>query len=355
MRWALLFPVFFVMLAATATAAGKSEPAKVGPLDGKQVESLPPVITPMEAPDATMLVEKIANPGLAETAEKMEDTITAITEWQRLAYEFSGADRAKALQRLAAVQIKAGQKQGAAQTLRTFMKENPQSPGLAKARYQLFMATHDTPAETEALNLIMQQNPRTAWDDAALYTLVYNKALATGHVEETYGMEKAATLQTRMKMLDQQNTARKATATMLGFVPGAGQMFLGKYAEGGLYLMLWALITLAFLSACRHRQYAYSFPLALAMAGLWLNSPGSAAQIAKDMAEAERKAAMPQWAGLQPEEPAEAETAAVAPVPAAVPAADALNQLLAESRAPMVEASPTMEISPTPSPVTSNQ
>lgn len=153
---------------------------------------------------------------------------------------------------------------------------------------------------------------------------------------KTYGLEKAVTLQNRLKMLDVQNTSRKATAVTLALVPGGGQMFLGKYAEGGLTLTLWALLALAFLSACRHRHYAYAFVFVLPFAAIWVTSPGVAAQLAKEITEAERKASMPQWAALQPTLPAED-----TPSTQTVPVDGTLNQLLAQPSPTMVEASPT--------------
>jgi hypothetical protein len=65
-------------------------------------------------------------------------------------------------------------------------------------------------------------------------------------------------------------------------------------------LLGWAVFGLAFLSACRHRHYAYAFVWAFPFMALWLNSPLSAAQAAEAAAYAARVQTMAGWQDLRP-------------------------------------------------------
>ncbi|MBI1308285.1 MAG: hypothetical protein GC129_00305 [Proteobacteria bacterium] len=325
MRPGLLHILFLCALCAVAHAATPT----VGPLDGKTVESLPALASPVTT------TERMPDFSFPKALEENGDLTSALFAWQRLAHEFPGPDRARALLAIARLQQTLGNSAAAALTWQTFAHEYPTHPRAEELAFRQAQLTTGA-AQQAVLQKLAQKPTRTAWDDAALYTRVWDEAQTRGLITNTYGLEKAQLLQTKLAMLAQQSRARTATAAAVSLLPGAGLLFLNhNSATGGLMLFMWAVLGLAFLSACRHRHYAYALLFAMPFAAIWLNAPVAAVELARQQAVTARHTALASMVEFQPTIPTSAPD-----VPPAAPSYQNLAPLPA-AQPPSATVSPT--------------
>lgn len=266
----------------------------VGPNDGKAVESIAPVETPVL--DA---VEKMPDTTLPQSLEKSGDYAASLLEWRRILNQLHGPDRLNGLLATARLQQKLGNDSGALITLRTAQTEYATDDRAPEILYYISnLTTGDE--RTQLLGLINTRFAQTPWGQSALMQAVWQEAGTTGKISQTYDLPNAITLQKRLALLRVEAKARFTTAFAFSIIPGGGHLFLKDYATGGILLMFWAVLFLAFLSACRHRHYAYALVWAFPMAALWLNSPGLTIALAKQQAADQREAALTSWKDLQP-------------------------------------------------------
>ena len=111
----------------------------------------------------------------------------------------------------------------------------------------------------------------------------------------------AETLKKRVAAIRTTGQAKLALAGAMGVLaPGLGHMYAGNIPQGVAVLIIWCLFTLAFLSACRHRHYAYAFLFVIPAAALWLTGPVVAMQLAKEQTDKVLHASLAKWADLRP-------------------------------------------------------
>lgn len=280
--------VVFVVLLALLAGAAVAEAPKVGPKDGMAVESLPALAIPSVA-----VAQKLVDITFPTYLEKMGDNHSALLEWQRVAYQSSGNDRQNALYRIALLQVKLEDDAAAAQTLTKLVTEFPASANAAQA-YVLLAQTATGAQQASAIAAIRTSYADTAWGKAALMQLVWQQA-AAGAVTQTYGLPQADNLKKRIGQQDLDQQRRATTATMLGIFPGAGHAYIGQVGQGLFLFLGWAVFTLAFLSACRHRHYAYAVVFVVPAVALWLNSPFLARAASGQLAAQQRTEALAKW------------------------------------------------------------
>lgn len=267
----------------------------VGPLDGTKGPSLPAVGMPMLAAE-----EELPNTTLPLRLEELGLYDAALLEWARMEASTRGPERTQALQRLMILSELIGQPT-AAQAYETQWRElnptAPTPPELAYVRY--LMGQPD--AEVEAsLNTLATTAPNDYYSVLMRWEALWHEAANTGRVLKTYNLPAGVQLQERLKFLRTKEVADYMLVVGLAVIPGAGHLYLQQWAIAVVLLLGWAVFGLAFLSACRHRHYAYAFVWALPFVGLWLNSPIAAAQAAEAAARQARVNAMTTWQDLRP-------------------------------------------------------
>lgn len=279
----------------------------VGPLDGK----IAPPLKPLGIPSASMQVEILpgsADVGFPKELERMGDLPSAALEWQRIAYENNGPQRELALTNATRLHIAMGQPDVAVTLLTELLTQNPSSTYAPEALYHIATGPK-TEAQTRALKQLQDKFAGNPWTDAALLADVWHQA-ETGKVTETYNIRQAETLKTRIKILRQSQQERIAKAGAFGVIlPGAGHAYAGNIPQGITVLLVWCMFTLAFLSACRHRHYAYSFLFIIPAAALWLTSPVVAMQLVRDETQKKLTTSLSSWTDLRPEIPTDKPTA----------------------------------------------
>lgn len=297
------------MLASTPSPSAVAE-VRVGPRDGMVVESLPPVAMPIFQNE-----QKLPNTALAKRLERQENWAMAAMEWQRLALETSGKEEATAWMHAALATAKTGSPHAAADILSTVLET---APATQHDELMFHFTRFSTGvSQTEALAQLAQ-NPANPWAKAALWQNVMQQA-RTGAVTKTYNLPEAESLRRTQAAFAQKSATMALTTGLIGLVPGAGHMVLGHYTQGAMILLFTALFALAFLSACRHRHYAYAFLLVIPAASLWLNSPILAYQATKAASQATWQAQLAAWENKIPT-PAEGFTLLPEPsVPEALP------------------------------------
>lgn len=295
MRWVLLTFIFvFNILYAHSHAA----PAKVGPKDGMVVESLAPIATP-----DFVEPEKMVDFTFPQNLEKAGDFSSALYAWQKTAHESSGADLLRAKLGVLRLHTQLGNTQ-AAQTLAGQLLTQPLPTEQADQVRFFLVQNLQGDARKEALKPFIE-NRTSAWADAALYNEAFREGWATGKINKTYGLDKAQTLYQRLTLMEQEAKTRAASAAAMSIVPGLGHMVLQDNATSGILLTVWALLGLAFISACRHKHFSYAFVFAIPFAALWVSAAPATLQIAQEQATHKRQAAMQSWAEFLPTYPRE--------------------------------------------------
>lgn len=311
MRTLSLLSLLFLSCISVVFAA----PAKVGPRDGLVVESLPPLATPQIA-----AVEKMPDTAFPAQLEKMGDLASAQLAWQRIAYEANGPEREKALFQVLRLQSLQGQQQAVLGTMRVLEGDFPRTPRAPEALYYLSEAQTGAHKQ-ETLTTLAGMYPQSPWSQAALMRDVWQQLNTTGKITQNYNLPQALKIEGRLKLLQQEGKTRAATAMAFGLVPGGGHFYLHQYLQGAVMLLGWALFGLAFLSACRHRHYAYALVFVWPFAALWATSPGAAAGVAHQQEKDATTRAIANWNDVAPPplpQPGEGipEEAEATPVPA---------------------------------------
>lgn len=287
---------------------------KVGPLDGKRVESLPALATPLG-----MAEEKITDTGFAEAMEAAEDWASALYAWQQVAHDTPVWAQAEALHHIARAQQNLGYTHAAAQTYRRLLDAATSDDARAEVYFylmQLADATEQPRVVTEVLALQTQTTAGKAWKNAALYHSVWAEAQA-GAVTTTYELPKALELQARVKAMDADLSRRAAVAGRFGVLPGLGHAYLGRPQSAAAMLPVWALFGWAMLFAFRRRQWPYGFIWALAFFAIWVSGPAQARKLAETMNADTRMAALNSWEDVMPAAPTQAELTGEAATPSA--------------------------------------
>jgi hypothetical protein len=285
MRWAWLFLVLPVV--------GLAVP-RVGPLDGAQGPSLPAVALPQLAHE-----EALFNPWLAKELERRGMLAAATLEWTRLEREARGADLQQALEALARLSYQQGQPTLAADFIAQLQDLSPTyQPSDALLVAQL--GAVQGASRTAVLQALQTRYPTSRESVTARWQAVWQEAAATGRVTNAWGLDMAALLESRLKFLRAEALTHYTLAVGLAVLPGAGHLLLQEWARAVVVLLGWAVFGLAFLSACRHRHYAYALVWAVPFVALWLNSPLLAAQAAEVQAQQARWQAMASWQDLRP-------------------------------------------------------
>lgn len=299
-----------VLCLAAANAAGP----RVGPLDGKRVESLPALATPLG-----MAEEKITDTGFAEAMEAAEDWSSALLAWQQIAHDTPVWAQAEALYHIAKAQQNLGYTRAAAQTYRRMLDSAASDDAKAQAYYRLMQVSDLTEQPRLVVDMLAFQPQTVAarvWKDAALYQSVWAEAQA-GAVTTTYDLPKALELQGRTKAMDADLARRAAAAARFGVLPGLGHAYLGRPQSAAAMLPVWALFGWAMFFAFRRKQWPYGFIWALAFFAIWVSGPAQARKLAETMNADTRMAAMNSWEDLMPAEPTGAELKGEAALPAA--------------------------------------
>ncbi len=267
----------------------------VGPLDGTQGPSLPAVGMPMLAAE-----EELPNTTLPLRLEELGLYDAALLEWARIEASTRGPERTQALQRLMILSELIGQPT-AAQAYETQWRElNPTAPLPSELYYVRYLMGQPSTDVEASLRTLASTAPDDYYSVLMRWDAVWNEAILTGKINRTYNLPAAAQLQERLKFLHAKEVADYMLAVGLAVIPGLGHLFLQQWALAAVLLLGWAVFGLAFLSACRHRHYAYAFVWALPFVGLWLNSPLAAAQAAEAAARQARVNAMTTWQDLRP-------------------------------------------------------
>jgi hypothetical protein len=231
----------------------------------------------------------------------MGDLPSAALEWQRLAYKSNGAERELALTNAARLFIAMDKPVVASSFINELLTENPASTYAPEALYHISTGP-DGAARSNALKQLQEKFPANDWTKAALMHDVWKQAEAKGsRISRTYNLPQAEELKLRIKKFRTLQQEKVARAGAFGVViPGAGHAYAGNIPQGLTVLLVWCLFTLAFLSACRHRHYAYSFLFIIPAVSLWLTSPVVAMQLVRD--ETQRKIAtnLASWTDLRP-------------------------------------------------------
>ncbi|MCA3244772.1 MAG: hypothetical protein INF43_05685 [Alphaproteobacteria bacterium] len=268
--------------------------ARVGPLDGAKGPSLPAVAMPALAHE-----EELFNPWLAKELERRGMLAAATLEWTRLEREARGADRQQTLEALARLSYQQGQPALAAEFIIQLQDLNPTyQPGEGLLMAQL--GAVQGASRTAVLQALQTRYPTSRESVTARWRAVWQEAAATGRVSQAWGLEMASLLEARLKFLRAEALTHYTLAVGLAVLPGAGHLVLQDWGRAVVLLVGWALFGLAFLSACRHRHYAYALVWAVPFVALWLNSPLSAAQSAELKAQHQRWQAMASWQDLRP-------------------------------------------------------
>jgi hypothetical protein len=278
----------------TATAT-----VTVGPQDNTAGPSLPPLLTPTSAqPPSTLVVEEtMPDTGYPAWLEQQGNLPAALMAWQKLAYDTSGAERGWALLQVAHLQTQLQQFPLAAQTLSNLRNDAQlnafTTPRTAELVYRQLWVT--PLAEQGPLQATVQTLPAGPWRDATLLLQAWQRVQAGGRVPATpqatsplpeWLVTVPQTLQ-RMTTLAEQNAM---LAAMLSVLPGLGHLWLQAWVAGALSLLAWALFGWAFMSACRHRHYAYACVWVWPFVGLWLQAPVGAHALAMQQAHAKERA-----------------------------------------------------------------
>lgn len=284
----------FIMLVQPAHAVPPL--VTVGPLDGKAGPSLPPIATP----DASLMVEELADTGFPKELERLGDLPSAALEWQRIAHKAHGREREEALTNATRLYIALGQPVVASALITTLLTENPATPYAPEALYHISTGPRSG-AQLKAREQLRKTFPENDWTRAALLHDVWQQVESKGKITQTYKLPQAEELKKRIKSLRIAQQQKIARAGAIGvFLPGAGHAFAGKPVQGLTVFMVWVLFLLAYLSACRHRHYAYSFLFIIPVVSLWLTSPAVAMQIVRDDTHQKLIASLPSWSDLRP-------------------------------------------------------
>lgn len=282
-------------------APNPSSTITVGPQDNTAGPSLPPLLTPTSAtPPSTLVVEEaMPDTGYPQWLQQQGNLPAALLAWQKLAYDTSGPERGWALLQAAHLQTQLKQPALAAQTLAD-LRNDPQlssftTPRTAELLYRQLWAT--PLAAQGPLQATVQTLPAGPWRDATVLLQAWQRVQAGGRVpampEATSAMPEwlvavPQSLQ-RLNTLAEQNAVLAATLSVL---PGLGHVWLNAWTTGGLMLLVWALFGWAFLSACRHRHYAYACVWVWPFVGLWLQAPVGAHALAMQQAHAAKQAVL---------------------------------------------------------------
>ncbi len=268
----------------------------VGKLDGKAGPSLRPIGTP----GLSMEVEHLPDTGFPKELERLGDLPAAALEWQRLAHKSSGAEREQALTNAARLYIAMDQPAVASNLISELIKQNPASPYAPEALYHISTGPEGA-AQAGALKQLQTNFTGNAWSTAALMKDVWEQAETRGRITQTYNLPQAEELKKRLKKLRGEQQEKVARAGALGvFIPGAGHAYAGNVPQGIAVMLVWCLFTLAFLSACRHRHYAYAFLFVIPSVALWLTSPVVAMQLVRDETRQKMEQNFTRWSDLRP-------------------------------------------------------
>ncbi|TKW61849.1 MAG: hypothetical protein DI628_04310 [Blastochloris viridis] len=286
----------------------------VGPLHGKPGPSLRALGTPA----GSIATEELLDTSFPGSLEERGDLPSALLEWQRIAHKSFGAEREMALTNATRLSIALERPQVANALLTELLTQNPASPYAPEALYHLATGT-DTMAAAQAFGQLQKIFPNNPWTEAAQMNEVWQQAHRAGKVVNTYNLPKAEDLRKRLRTMYAAEQARIGLAGAMGVImPGLGHMYAGNMPQGIAVLIIWCLFTLAFLSACRHRHYAYSFLFVIPSAALWLTGPVVAMELAKDQRDKKIEASLAKWDDLRPVIPSDIPPESEAPPPAAV-------------------------------------
>ncbi|RYG59440.1 MAG: hypothetical protein EON60_10440 [Alphaproteobacteria bacterium] len=308
--------------------------ASVGRLDGKPG----PALRPIGTPGMSMEVERLPDTGFPKELERMGDLPAAALEWQRLAHSAHGDEREQALTNAARLYIAMDQPAVASNLITELIQQNPATDYAPEALYHISTGPGGV-AQSGALKQLQEKFPGNGWSNAALMHDVWLQA-QKGRVKETYNLPQAEELKIRLKKLRGEQQEKIARAGALGvFLPGAGHAYAGNIPQGITVMLVWCLFTLAFLSSCRHRHYAYSFLFVIPAASLWLSSPVVAMQLVRDETRKTIETNLQKWTDLKPvlpnapkSSPAQAVSQPLAPL--AVSATAATSPTVSSTLAP---------------------
>lgn len=284
----------------------------VGPLHGKAGPSLPALGTPA----GSIATEELLDTSFPASLEERGDLASALLEWQRIAHKAFGEERELALTNATRLSIALERPQVASALLKELLTQNPASHYAPEVLYHLATGP-DTMAAAQAFGQLQTIFPHNPWTEAAQMNEVWQQAERSGKIVNTYGLPKAEDLKKRIMTLRAAEQARIGLAGAMGvLMPGLGHMYAGNMPQGIAVLIIWCLFTLAFLSACRHRHYAYSFLFIIPAAALWMTGPVVAMELAKDQARKKVEISLQKWNDLRPVLPDEAPPQTSAPQPA---------------------------------------
>jgi hypothetical protein len=270
--------------------------ASVGPLHGKAGPSLRALGTPA----GSIASEELLDTSFPASLEDRGDLASALLEWQRIAHKAFGEEREMALTHATRLSIALERPQVANALLAELLDQNPSSQYAPEALYHLATGT-DTMAAAQAFGQLQTQFAGNPWTEAAQMNEVWQQAERSGKVVNTYGLPKAEDLKKRISIIKKTEQARIGLAGAMGvLMPGLGHMYAGNMPQGIAVLIIWCLFTLAFLSACRHRHYAYSFLFVIPAAALWVTGPVVAMELAKEQAQKKIETNLAKWSDLRP-------------------------------------------------------
>ncbi|PZP40551.1 MAG: hypothetical protein DI585_00335 [Pseudomonas fluorescens] len=271
---------------------------KVGPLDGKAGPSLRPLGSP-----GGIQTEVLPDTGFPKELERLGDLPSAAVEWQRLAYQSHGKERELALTNAARLNIAMGNPNVASRLISELINDNPATQYAPEALFHIATGSYGD-AQANAFRQLQEKFPGNPWTTAAQMSDVWKQAEAKGRIKQTYGLEAAEKLKQRINMLRVEQQKKIAVSGAMGVIlPGAGHAYAGNIPQGVTVFIFWCLFTLAFLSACRHRHFAYSFLFVIPSVSLWLTSPIVAMEIVRDETKSEIAANLQKWTDLQPQLP----------------------------------------------------
>ena len=282
-------------LVLCATWLASAHAVTVGPLDGKPA----PTLKPLGIPAMSMEVESLPDTGFPKELERMGDLQSAALEWQRLAHKSTGSERELALTNATRLFIAMNQPVVASNLINELLTENPTTSYAPEALYHISTGPKGE-AQQGALKQLQDKFAANEWAVAALMHDVWLQA-EKGRISNTYQLKPAEELKLRMKKIRAEQQEKVARAGALGvFIPGAGHAYAGNIPQGITVLLVWCLFTLAFLSACRHRHYAYSFLFIIPSVSLWLTSPVVAMQLVRDETQKKIATSLANWNDLRP-------------------------------------------------------
>lgn len=288
---ALILTVFAVCVPVHAVT--------VGPLDGKAG----PALKPLGIPAVGMSVEELPDTGFPKALEQLGDLPSAALEWQRLAHKAHGAEREQALTNAARLNIAMGRPAVASAIINELITENPATPYAPEALYHISTGPKSE-AQAGALKQLTDKFAANPWTTASQLHDVWQQAESTGKITQTYGIKQAEELKKRIKTLRNAQQEKIAKSGAFGvIIPGAGHAYAGNIPQGLTVFLVWCLFTLAFLSACRHRHYAYSFLFVIPSVALWLTSPVVAMEIVRDNTHKTLVTSLKGWNDLRPQIP----------------------------------------------------